>query len=128
MFHAVHELLAHPANVFAHWDTSVMQMIKAKDATYEVNVTSIKIVRAPKFASNSAVEFETVSMLAVNSHVDQMHCVYRIIIVRRVFAAMALLEIQMISMLAVDQVNNSEYQIHAKAMPNVHRVKFVWLV
>lgn len=123
----VHEPLAHSANVFVLWVTSVMQMIEAKVATYADNVTSIKIVKAMKFASNLDVAIEIVSMLAANSLVDRMHCAYQIIIDQRVFAVMDSPVIQMISMLDVNQVNNFVCQIHARVMQIVHRVKFVWL-
>lgn len=116
------------ANVYAHLGTLVMQMTIAKDAFYVDNVKSIKIVRALKFASSSAVASEIVLMHVANSHADQMHYVFRIIIVQLVFVAMALLVIQMISMLAVNQAKCSECQTHARVMWIVNLVKSVLLV
>lgn len=100
-------------------------MIIAKDAFYADNVKSIKIVRAQRFASNSVVVHEIALMHAVNSLVDQMHCVPETIIVQLVFVVMVLLAIQMISMLAVNQANVLKYQTLVAVMPNVNRVKFV---
>lgn len=80
-----------------------------------------------KFASNLDVEIATVLTLAANSHADRMHCAYRIIIDQRVFVVMVLLAIQMILIWVVNQVNNFEYQIHARVILTVHQAKFVSL-
>lgn len=124
----VQELLALKVNACAHLVILVMQTITAKDAFYVDNVKSTKIVRARKFVSNSVAVFVIVLMRVANSPADQMRCVSRIIIVQLVFVAMVLLVIRMISVLAVNQANNSKHQIRARVMPNVTLEKFVLLV
>lgn len=125
--HAVREQRVPLANVCVHLGLLVMQMIMAKDAFYGDNVKSIKIVKVRKFASNSVVAFVIVLMHVANSLVDQTLCVFRIIIVQLVFVVINLLAIRMISMLAVNQANSSEYQTHVRVMLSVHRDKFVLL-
>lgn len=122
-----HELLAPKANACVHLVTLAMQMIMAKDASCADNVKSIKIVRAPKFASNSAVVFATAWMRAANSRVDRTHCAFQTTIVQLVFAAISLPAIQMISILVVNQAVSSKYQTHARATANVVQEKFVSL-
>lgn len=94
-FHAVQELPVHQENVFVHLAILVMQTTWIKAVIYEVNVTSIKTVKIQKFASNSVVVFVIVLMLVRNLAVDQMPCVFQVIIVQHVFVVMDLWAIQM---------------------------------
>lgn len=124
-----HEQLVRLVNVSAHLGILVTQMILPKDAFYVDNVTSIKIAKVPKFASNSAVVYGIALMHAVNSLADQMHCVLEIIIVQLVFVAINLRAIQMISISAVNRAVVSVNQNGVTVTLNVNKVKFVlWVL
>lgn len=81
-----------------------MQMTLAKAVIYEVNATSIMIVKIQKFASNLAVVFVIVLMPVQNSAVDQMLCVFQVIIVQHVFVVINLQAIQMTLILDVKKL------------------------
>lgn len=65
---------------------------------------SIKIVKIQKFASNSVVVFVIVLMLVRNSAVDQMLCVFQVIIVQHVSVVMDSQAIQMTLILDVKKL------------------------
>lgn len=89
---------------------------------------SIKTVRAPKFASNSAEAFEIALMLVVNSHADQMLCAFQAIIDQRVFVVTVLQAIQMISVWVVNRsAKELKFQMLAKAIQNVNQDKYALL-
>lgn len=114
----------HQDNAFALLVILAIQMINRKVAIYEVNVKSIMIVEAMKFVSNLDEVFVHALMLAVNSNVDQMLCVYQIIIVLHVFVKMDLVEIQMISILVVNH-KNVTFHKNAKEILTVVQAKCV---
>lgn len=86
-----------------------MQPILAKAAIYVVNVTSIKIAKIRKFASNSVAVFVIVLMLARNSAVDQMLCAFQVIIVQHVFVVMDLQAIQMTLILDAKELGKIKF-------------------
>lgn len=89
-------------------------------------MTSIKTVRAQKFASNLEEVFEIVLMPVVNFHADQMLCAFRVIIVQHVFVLMVTLVIQMTSIWDVNSIHEFQNP-YVQAIQIVCWDKFVWL-
>lgn len=88
----------------------------------------MKIVRAPKFASNSAKEFVIVLTLVVNSHADQTLYVYQAIIDQRAFVVTISRVIQMISIWVANQlIFKAKTHTSAKVIPIARQDKFVLL-